>query len=156
MSKIYYHRYELIHFFMKRNALIAELIFSLFILLFLYAGLSRLSEFQDFKGEILNQPINSKLVSFIAWALPILELSIALSMVFLRYRLWGLRVGLALTFVFTIYIILIKFHYFKYEPCSCGGLISGLTWTQHLFFNIFFLSIGLALLFLPRIRNKQQ
>jgi hypothetical protein len=29
-------------------------------------------------------------------------------------------------------------------PCSCGGILQSMNWTQHLIFNIFFTLLGLG------------
>ncbi|MEJ7778751.1 MAG: MauE/DoxX family redox-associated membrane protein [Daejeonella sp.] len=49
-----------------------------------------------------------------------------------------------LLFLFSMYIILVINHAFERIPCSCGGIISKLTWGQHLVFNLFFLALALA------------
>nr|WP_281682026.1 MauE/DoxX family redox-associated membrane protein [Zunongwangia profunda] len=40
--------------------------------------------------------------------------------------------------VFTIYIWY-TLNYSDYIPCSCGGIISDLNWTEHLIFNLFWI-----------------
>src|SRR5690606_18655277 len=62
---------------------------------------------------------------------------------FRNTRLFGLYVSFALMSGFSIYIYLIL-NYSDFIPCSCGGVIENLGWTQHLIFNGIF--TGLALI----------
>ncbi|WP_407635810.1 MauE/DoxX family redox-associated membrane protein [Solitalea canadensis] len=43
-------------------------------------------------------------------------------------------------------IITINFSY--YIPCSCGGLLSSLSWNEHIAFNIFFIVLIILALYL--------
>jgi hypothetical protein len=41
-------------------------------------------------------------------------------------------------------------------PCSCGGVISKMTWNQHLVFNIFFTLLSLLGVILEKRRRRQR
>ena len=45
--------------------------------------------------------------------------------------------------IFTVYTGVILMHFFPYVPCSCGGVIKRLTWTQHLILNLSFVAISI-------------
>jgi uncharacterized membrane protein YphA (DoxX/SURF4 family) len=121
---------------------IVELISVLFIILFLYTGISKLMEYDVFKEQIAENPILNPVASFIAWALPLTEFIVSLMLIIPRWRLKGLYASLFLMIAFTIYIGGIMIFY-KELPCSCGGIISLLSWKEHLIFNSIFILLAL-------------
>jgi putative oxidoreductase len=127
---------------MKRKIII-EIISSLLILLFLYASVSKWLAFKTFIGEMNNQPFPNWMTPFLVWSIPIIEVLIAVGLIFEKTRVQSFYVSLMLMLAFTIYTVAILLHAFKYIPCSCGGVIRKLTWPQHLFFNLFFVGISL-------------
>lgn len=121
---------------MKR-ATIIEIIAALLILLFVYTGISKLSEQPAFINVLSKSPLIGNFSEVIAWALPITELIVALLLMFPTTRLKGLYASAILMSIFTIYLgYMIAFT--PKLPCSCGGALKQLTWKQHLVFNIFF------------------
>jgi hypothetical protein len=128
---------------MKRKIII-EIISSLLILLFLYASVSKWLDFNLFIGEMNNQPLPNWMTPYLVWSIPMIEVLIALALIFEKSRLPALYASLILMLLFTIYSAAILLHAFKYIPCSCGGVIRKLTWPQHLFFNLFFVGISLV------------
>jgi putative oxidoreductase len=72
------------------------------------------------------------------------------ALMFERTRLAGFYASLALMIVFTIYTGIILLHFFRYIPCSCGGVIKKLTWKQHLVFNLFFVVLSILGIILKR------
>jgi len=127
---------------MKRKIII-EIISSLLILLFLYASFSKWLAFKTFIGEMNNQPFPNWMTPFLVWSIPILEVLIAVGLIFEKTRVRSLYASLFLMLAFTIYTVVVLLHAFKYIPCSCGGVIRKLTWPQHLIFNLFFVGISL-------------
>ena len=153
-------------FIQKRNAVqrvftltwlskttIVEIISVLFIILFLYTGISKLMEYAVFKEQISESSILKSIAPFIAWALPLTEFIVSLLLIIPRWRLKGLYASLLLMIAFTIYIGAIMA--FKKElPCSCGGIISLLSWNGHLVFNsIFILLAAIGVRFEKQIRR---
>jgi uncharacterized membrane protein YphA (DoxX/SURF4 family) len=123
------------------KATIVETIAVLFIMLFLYTGISKLMEYAVFKEQIAESPILKPIASFIAWSLPLTEFIVSLLLIIPRWRLKGLYASLALMIAFTIYIgAIMTFN--KELPCSCGGIISLLSWEGHLVFNSVFILLG--------------
>jgi hypothetical protein len=121
---------------------ITEIISLLFIVLFVYAAVSKLIDIQNFSIQISQSPMLTGLASLIAWGVPIIELVISGLIVFEYTRLVGLYCAFGLMTMFTLYIILAS-RFSDYVPCSCGGVIQNLTWNQHLVFNIGFVTLGL-------------
>lgn len=114
-----------------------ELIASLLILLFFYTAVSKLLEYQTFKLQLGKSPFITQFSSLIAWMIPMGEIFIGAALIFKRTRLLGLYGSLFLMTMFTAYIYAML-NYSYDLPCSCGGIISKMTWTQHLWFNIGF------------------
>jgi len=129
-----------------RSGTIVQLISHLLLLLWVYASLSKLIEFNRSKREILNQPLAPWLEEILVWAVPLIELLTAMFLLFKRTRIAGILLSALLLFTFSIYIIVIKLNYFGFIPCSCGGILRSLNWTQHLLFNSFFLILSLVAL----------
>ena len=89
-------------------------------------------------------------------SLPLSEIFIAFFLIIPRTRLIGLVFSVILLLFFTIYSVLILFNIFNKVPCSCGGIIKNLTWTQHTVMNLFLLSISTLGLTLEMRRWKSK
>src|SRR5688572_3136148 len=120
---------------------IVEIISVLFIILFLYTGISKLMEYGVFKEQIAESPILQPIAPFIAWSLPLAEFLVSLLLIIPRWRLKGLYASLVLMIAFTIYIGAVM-TFAKALPCSCGGIISLLSWNGHLIFNSIFILLA--------------
>ncbi|MCT4137559.1 hypothetical protein HZP64_09825 [Elizabethkingia anophelis] len=106
-----------------------------FVLLFVYAAISKLMDFEAFQVQLAQSPLLSAYANFISLAVIIIELIIAVLLCINRTRLLGLYASFGLMIAFTVYIYLIL-NYSDFVPCSCGGILEKLGWTEHLFFNI--------------------
>src|SRR6185312_1592211 len=122
---------------MKRRIFL-EVAAGLIILLFVYASTSKLIAFKKFIGEINNQPLPNSWTPFLSYCIPAAEIAIVLLLIWQRTRRLGFLISLIFMSVFTIYAAIILLHGFEYIPCSCGGVIEHLTWTQHLLLNTFY------------------
>ncbi|KAA5537870.1 MauE/DoxX family redox-associated membrane protein [Paenimyroides baculatum] len=105
-----------------------------FIILFVYAAVSKLTDFENFQVQVAQSPLLSVFATFIAYATVIGELIIALMLCFKKSRLLGLYLFLGFMTAFTVYIFLIL-NYSPFVPCSCGGVLEDLGWWEHLWFN---------------------
>lgn len=114
---------------------------ALLILLWIYAALSKLLDYAAFQGQLANQNIPHALAGILAWALPLTELITCGLIFFGRSRLLGLLLSLVLLSVFTAYIALVLLGAWDRIPCSCGGILSHMSWEVHLGFNLFFLTL---------------
>jgi putative oxidoreductase len=139
---------------MFKKQLILELISSLLIMLFLYASISKFLDFNRFIGEMNNQPFPNSLTPFLVWAIPLFEIAIATTLIFERTRLAGLFASVFLMTLFTIYTGSVMLHFFRYVPCSCGGVIRRLTWGQHMVFNLFFVTLSTTGILLQYRKSK--
>lgn len=136
----------------KRN-LIVEIISYLFIILFVYAAVSKLLDFEQFRVQLGQSPLLSAFAQWIAWAVPSIEIVIAVLLMSPRLRFLGLYASFSLMIMFTTYIIIIL-NFTDFIPCSCGGVLEQLGWTEHLVFNIGF--IFLALLGILLLSNTEK
>ena len=119
-----------------------EIISSLLILLFVYAALSKLFEYNGFKVQLRNSEWLKPFAGIIAWLVPAIELAISLMITVKATRILGLYASLILLLIFTLYIAGMLLSGMRL-PCSCGGIIQQLSWKQHLLFNLFFLLLSL-------------
>ena len=131
------------HHIMKNisPALIIELISALFILLFVYTGISKIQERALFQIIIAKSPLIGSWATLLSWILPITELLTALLLFLPMTRNRGLVISLVLMVLFTTYIAYILL-FSSRLPCSCGGVLKHLSWTNHLVFNLFFVLLG--------------
>lgn len=106
-----------------------------FIILFVYAAVSKLTDFENFQVQVAQSPLLSAFATFIAYTTVIGELVIALMLCFNKSRLLGLYLFLGFMTAFTVYIFLIL-NYSPFVPCSCGGVLEDLGWWEHLWFNV--------------------
>lgn len=123
------------------NARLIEIISSLFILLFVYTGISKLSEQNNFRAVLSRSPLIGPEANFFSWFLPITELLTALLLFLPFTRKWGLMITLVLMCIFTGYIAYMIIST-SHLPCSCGGVLKQMTWTQHLEFNVLFTALA--------------
>lgn len=126
---------------MKRTILI-EIIAAILILLFLYVAVSKWIDMPSFVRAMHNQPFPSWLADIFVWAVPGAEVVISVLLMFRRTQHIGFIASLVLMCLFTLYIGSILLHLFPRVPCSCGGVIKQLSWTQHFIFNLFFVAIA--------------
>lgn len=129
---------------------------ALYLLLFMwvYAAASKLSVLTHFSLQIRQMPWIGEYYSALSWAVPGAEIVIVFLL--LLHRRIGAVVSVILLSCFTIYIIFVL-RFAPSVPCSCGGIISKLTWQQHIVFNLFFILLSIVLLIkdLPFGRRKQ-
>jgi uncharacterized membrane protein YphA (DoxX/SURF4 family) len=149
MKMINTHKYFTMNLTLKNNPLFSDVISGLFILLFSYAAISKLSDFQRFQVELGKSPLLAPFVNWIIWLIPTFEILIAVFLVVKKLQLAALYAAFSLMVIFTAYIITIL-NFSEYIPCSCGGLLQHMSWQQHLIFNLVFIGLGcLGVLFYP-------
>lgn len=105
-----------------------------FTILFLYTGIAKLMEIPTFKEQLASSPFMSVFAGYIAWALPVAEILLAIALFIPKTRLVALYVTAALMLFFTGYILALLYTDSQLT-CSCGGVIEGLTPNQHILFN---------------------
>ncbi|MCG2419388.1 hypothetical protein K8089_10165 [Aequorivita sp. F47161] len=126
---------------------IVDVVSLLFVLLFIYAAVSKLLDFETFTVQLAQSPLLSAYAGFIAYLVPTAEIGIAILLMVGRYRTLGLYASYLLMVMFTTYIFIIL-NFSDFIPCSCGGVLEKLSWTQHFIFNIVFILLAGVAVFL--------
>lgn len=129
-----------------------NIIASLFILLFLYAAVTKLIEYDKFVTQIGKSPLIMSYSMILAWLVPAVEIGTAILLIHPRTTLLGLYGSMALMTMFTLYITFIM-TLSPYVPCSCGGILSQMGWGEHLVFNIVFTLLGIVGIYLKSKTN---
>jgi putative oxidoreductase len=123
---------------------------ALLILLFVYTAAAKLLDYdrtvRAMKGQILGLYIGNILV----WLIPTLEVITTVLLLFNRTMRTGFKWAFYLMGFFTTYIMLVLLNVFGRVPCACGGVVNELGWGDHFLFNLFFLGVAIAGLFLTR------
>ncbi len=110
--------------------------------LWIPASIDKFINFEVFKNGLILQPFNDSFAEVLAYILPGLEALTALLLLLESLRRYGMILSLILMAVFTGYIGTALAGAWQELPCGCGSVISGLSWKQHFFFNLFFLLIS--------------
>jgi hypothetical protein len=134
---------------MKR-VVATDIIASFLILLFSYTAISKLLNPESFRAVLKTLPLTATGAGVLSLLVPPGELGIALLLIFSKTRRLALYAALVLLSVFTIYLVYIVL-FAVHLPCSCGGVISKMSWRQHIVFNAVF--IGLTVM---GIRNMKK
>ncbi len=116
---------------------------AILIFLWIYAALSKLLNYEQSRMQMMNQVFTAAISRILLWAVPFAELLIVGFLLFSGSRKIGLLLSVILLFLFSGYVLLVMLNVFGRIPCSCGGIISKLSWGQHLVFNMVFLGIAL-------------
>lgn len=135
----------------RSASVLIEILISLCILLFVYAAVSKLLDYTSFKIQIGQSPVLSAYAGWLAWVVPAFELIIAIFLVVPKLRFIGLLGFYIIMVSFTTYILIIL-NYSDFIPCSCGGILENLSWTQHLVLNGLFC---LTALYILQVLNKR-
>lgn len=114
----------------------------LFLVLFVYTASSKLLDLGLFELRLGRMPYIAPYASLLSWSVPLLELVIAGLLLIPKLRIIGLYASGILLTLFTIYIIAVL-QFSDDIPCSCGGIISSLGWTDHIILNSFLVVLAL-------------
>lgn len=128
-----------------------------FILLFCYASFSKILDFENFQVQIAQSPLLSAYAGIVSYSIIICELLIVILLIIPKYRIIGLYSSLGIMVAFTVYIYLIL-NFSDFIPCSCGGILEKMGWTEHLIFNfscVFITAISIFLLNKNNLNRSQ-
>lgn len=127
---------------MKRKEIVIKIITLLYILVWSYAAFSKLAVLEKSRTEMTNQVFPIWMAEILYWLIPFIELAICIMLIFTRTQLAGLYASLLLMSAFSIYIGITMTGVFGRVPCSCGGILSNMSYGAHLLLNLFFVSIA--------------
>lgn len=137
----------------KLQNVFLEMVCFLYIVLFTYAAISKLIDFENFQTQLGQSPLLSAYAASISFLVIFAELGLVVALSLRVSRIKALYLSVGLMTVFTTYIILIL-NFSSFIPCSCGGILEKLGWTEHLIFNLFFIFIGSCSLLLHQYDKK--
>lgn len=103
---------------------------------FAYTAIAKVYDWNATKLAMYNQVIPDWSKDLLLYGIPMMEVVVALMLLIPRWRYRGFLVSLMLMLVFTGYVAWVWFGLAGRVPCSCGGIISSLTWGQHLILNL--------------------
>jgi Methylamine utilisation protein MauE len=122
---------------------IPDIICGLLILLFAYAAISKLIDRQYFQAVLARMLLIKSFAGFISFALPVTELLVCILLFMPATRPLGLYASCGLMIAFTLYIVFMIL-FAPHLPCSCGGFLQKLNWSQHLVFNLVFIALSIT------------
>ncbi|AZA73781.1 MauE/DoxX family redox-associated membrane protein [Chryseobacterium indoltheticum] len=131
-----------------------EIVSYFFILLFCYASISKILDFENFQIQIAQSPLLSAFADIVSYSVLIIELLVSSVLVFEKTRRLGLYCSFVLMIAFTVYIYLIL-NYSDFIPCSCGGILEDMDWKTHLIFNIATVILAAVAIFLQSAESKK-
>lgn len=124
------------------------------VFLFFYTAYYKIADHTNFTAVLTKSPsVPGQLAPLIAWAIPIMEIIAAIMLIIPKRKKTGLYLSLTLLAVFTaylIYMVVYKMLTGNLLPCNCGGVISALTWQEHIVFNLVLLALTIAAIYLGR------
>jgi len=129
----------------KISRAFVETVSLLYIILFVYAALNKLLDFENFQVQLGQSPLLSAFAGPVSYLVPVVEFVIVVLLVLPKLRYIGLLASFCLMIMFSTYIF-IMLHFSPFVPCSCGGILEKLSWNQHLLFNVIFVILALAAL----------
>lgn len=109
--------------------------------LFIYTAYAKLIDHQRFLKGLIRVQMISKFAIVISYAVPVVEILVALLLLIPKTVKTGLYSFLTIMIVFTTYIISAMI-WEPHLPCHCGGAIEKLSWGQHIWFNLAFIIIA--------------
>ncbi len=126
-----------------RHVALTEVFAWLMAMLFTYTAISKLYAWRETKFALYNQWFPELMTEVLLYGLPIVELAVAIFLLLPGLRRFGFMVSILLMLSFTGYVAWVWFGFAGRTPCSCGGVLSSLSWGEHLVFNLVFLGISM-------------
>lgn len=139
---------------MKKQTYILIAITVILLTLWVPTSLNKILYFESFKHNVHNQPFNKNIAKVIVYSIPLLEIITAVFIVIPKYRLRGFILSTILMSIFTIYIAAALLNVWDKLPCGCGLIITGMTWQEHLWFNLIFLILSVTAWYIHFFTSK--
>lgn len=115
-----------------------------FIILYGYTAIDKLWDISAFIDAINAQVFPKVLTPYIAWGIPIIELILFSLLIIPKTQHLGLYLATGLMLVFTIYVGWGAVQDVGDRPCGCAGIFRTFSWTEHFWFNLYFLLGGIG------------
>lgn len=124
----------------------------LLIVLFVYTATSKLLDYDNFVAQLGQSPVLTKYAEILVIVIPVIEYLIALLFLITKFRTLAFYASFSLMIMFTTYIIIIL-NFSDFIPCSCGGVLEDLGWTEHIIFNLVFVILSAASILFGSSKN---
>jgi uncharacterized membrane protein YphA (DoxX/SURF4 family) len=121
--------------------------------LFLYTAYVKITDHDRFLKGLTRVHLISGFAVFLSFAVPVVEILVALLLLIPQTAKTGLCSFIAVMSSFTVYIVSAMI-WEKKLPCHCGGAIEKLSWSQHIWFNLAFISIAIFALRLIKLNTS--
>ena len=121
--------------------------------LFFYTAYAKIIDHARFLKGLTRVHLISGFAVFTSFAVPIVEIIVALILLIPQTTKIGLYSFIAVMSSFTIYIISAMI-WEPHLPCHCGGAIEKLSWGQHIWFNLAFITIAIIALRLLQLNTS--
>lgn len=125
----------------KTKKIVGDVVVYIFIILFVYTATGKIQSYHSFNLVLSKSVLIGEYHTIVAWGVPAIEIIISILLVFPLSRKAGLICSLAIMLVFTVYLIYMV-NSGTQLICTCGGVLSTLTWKQHIWFNVIFILIA--------------
>ncbi|WP_121667549.1 MauE/DoxX family redox-associated membrane protein [Mesonia aquimarina] len=137
---------------LKTRNLIVRIVSYLFVLLFVYAAVSKMIDFEVFRSQLSQSPLLTNYSSLLVFIIPFIEILIAIALLLPKLQYFALYASGILMLLFSLYIVAIL-NFSPSIPCSCGGILENLGWEQHLYVNLIFVVLAFTASFLHQKCN---
>jgi hypothetical protein len=121
--------------------------------LFLYTAYAKTVDHERFLSGLSRVQLIARSALYISWLVPAAEIVISFLLLIPKTAKVGLYSFMGLMTVFTGYIFSVLL-WEKIVPCHCGGVIEKLSWAQHIWFNLAFITIAIVALRLSKSNLK--
>lgn len=125
-----------------------------FVILFCYASISKISDFQNFQSQLGQSAGLAGYEIVIAYSIIFLQIITVILLCYQPFRILGLCFTFGILSVFTGYVAFILI-YSENLPCTCIGLFEKISWKENLILNIGLMTIALAGIFSAQKRNQK-
>lgn len=120
---------------MRTYNVIFQILRYILIVLFIYTGVSKFIGYYLFLSQLSDIIFLQKMAGFISIFIPLIEIAAGIALAFQKTEIIGWWLCAVLLSGFSIYVSMMLL-FAPHLPCSCGGIIAALSWTQHLIINI--------------------
>ena len=110
--------------------------------LFLFSAYEKIIEHDRFLIGLKKVSLMGQFAEFVAWAVPIIEIIISALLIVPKTHKWGLYGFIGTMVVFSLYILSMLLLQ-ETLPCHFNLIIEKLSWSQHLWFNLAFITLAI-------------
>ncbi len=114
-----------------------------FIVLFCFAAVSKLSDFENFQVQLAQSPLLGAYAGFVSYAVLVALLAVVVLLCLRRARTAGLAGSLLLMLLFAGYTAYVLF-FAASTPCNCIGILPQLSWQQNFAAELAGAGLGIA------------